>query len=111
LGIAEESMEVHSLLYNFYKSCNGGFEADVINFEIDIYEITEADIEYIKSLYEKYEEEIEEITSNYSDWGLDDDIYGNYKCLPFVNSEDDVIFTPKEVKKIKRMINKAKKIL
>jgi len=110
VGLAEEPIQVHSLLYNFYKMC-GGFEESVIHYTINIYNITDDDMKYIESLYSKYEEQIEKMIDGYDRWGLEDNLYGNYKCIPYDSSEDEVIFTKTEVKKIRNIIKRSSKIL
>jgi hypothetical protein len=106
LGIADDSMQVHALLYNFYKTC-GGFEESVMNFDICIHQINDVNVQYIESLYEKYEEQIQE---RYAVDGLED-VYDNYKCIPYISDEEKVIFSNAEVKAIEDIIKQATKIL
>jgi len=110
LGIAEDSIEVHSLLFNFYKSCQNKFEANIIHFKITVLEVLHDNTAYIKLLYDKYEEEIEELKTQYDIWKVED-MYGNYVNIPYINSEDTVIFDDEEVKCIENLINNAIKIL
>ncbi|AYV76794.1 MAG: hypothetical protein Barrevirus1_16 [Barrevirus sp.] len=111
LGIGDESCEVYSLLYNFYKTCGNTFEEATTYYTITVYEITEPQITYIKSMYDKYEEQIEKITEEYDNLGLEDNLFGNFRFIPFCNSEDEVIFTKAEVKRINSIIKGATKIL
>ncbi len=110
IGIAEDSIQVHSLLFNFYKQF-GPFEESIIHYTITIYGITDDDMKYIESLYNKYSEKIEEMTSEYDLWNIEDNLYENYKCIPYESGEDKVMFTKPEVKKIKNIIKSANKIL
>mgnify|MGYP001797987853 CR=1 FL=1 len=111
LGIGTESCEVYSLLYNFYKTSGNTFEEATTYYIVTVYNITDPQITYIKSLYTKYEEQIEKIIEEYDNLGLEETLFVNYKQMPYHNSEDEVIFTKAEVKRINSIIKGATKIL
>lgn len=60
-------------------------------------------------MYDKYEEEIEELKTQYGIWKVED-LYGNYVNIPYINSEDTVCFDSDEVKCISNIISNAIKI-
>src|SRR3989304_10327087 len=87
IGLAEDVVQVHSLLFNFYKDCGGSFEDDILHYIITIYKISDQDKNYIESLYKKYDEDIEKLLENRD---LEDSLWENYKCIPYISSEEEV---------------------
>jgi len=108
LGVAENSIEVFSILNNFFKSSDT-FEEFTIYNTIIIWEISEDNIKFFNKLFEKYEEHIDKLLQD-NTYQIED-LYQNYKCIPYINSEDIVIFTKKEVKQIENIIENATQIL
>ena len=108
LGTAESSIEVYSLLYNFFKICGlTGFEEGIMNYKICIFQITDDESKYFDKLWNKYEEELEDTR----DRDIEDNVFGNFKFVYYINSEGEVMFTKKEVKTIKQIIKNANKVL
>lgn len=109
IGLATNSVEVHSLLFNFYKLVGDEFENSIIHYTITIFSITKDDYDYIDSLFSKYSEQIEDIYDHIKT--IENSLFGNFKCVPYESSEDEVFFTSMETNKIMEIIKSAKKII
>lgn len=109
VGIALNNIEVHSLLFNFYKLVGDEFENSIIHYTISIFSITENDFDYIQSLFEKYNQKIDEIHNHINT--IEDSLFGNFKCVSYESGEDEVIFTSIETNKIMEIIKSAKKLI
>jgi len=106
IGYADDAVELASILSDLSKyACYNyaSFEDFITCIDINIFNIGDEQLEFIKKIAEKYYDVIDEQYLDRKKWKCEN-FFGNYMDLKYVNLEGDVDMRKRDCKKIRQLL-------